>query len=597
MTLPSPFRARCLPLLALAAALLSAPRAQAGTWYVDVNLATGANNGTSWADAFRTVDGVALALTAASANDQIWVAQGVYKPTATATRTIYHNLKTGVEVYGGFAGGETLLAQRDFQLNQTTLSGDLGNNDGSAIFTDNSFHVINGNAAAATAVVDGFVITGGNANSSANQDRGGAFLLISGSNATFRNCTVINNRCTFGGGAGYINGSSPTFDNVRFESNQGGSFGGAFDMASASNVTFRRCVFLGNTAARAGALEIFSSTNVNITNCLFAGNIATGVNAGGAVWVGSSSTATLRFCTIVSNSSPAGAGAGVLVTGATATVANSILYFNSGPGGAQTAINQATGATVTYSCVQGGLAGTGNISGVPQLVNPGLGDYSLAANSPCIDAGSNSAIPAGTTVDLYNNNRRVDDPSTPDTGLGTAPLCDMGCLEFLPPPPPPFGPFCFGDGTLTDHTTPCPCGNNGSAGRGCANSFEAGGALLSATGTAALDNVVLESNATPGTAFTLFLQHDALADVTFHDGTLCAGGTLVRLRGRAAVGGQAFFPNSNFANDSTLTLSQRGLVTVGSGALRYYSAWYRNASTTFCPPATANVTNGWQIQW
>ena len=101
----------------------------------------------------------------------------------------------------------------------------------------------------------------------------------------------------------------------------------------------------------------------------------------------------------------------------------------------------------------------------------------------------------------------------------------------------------------------------------------------------------------PGTAFTLFQQHDALDDRVLHDGVLCAGGNLVRLRGRSAVGGQAFFPNSLFAQDQTLTLSQRGGVVPGSGALRYYSAWYRNASSTFCPPATANVTNGLSVTW
>ena len=65
----------------------------------------------------------------------------------------------------------------------------------------------------------------------------------------------------------------------------------------------------------------------------------------------------------------------------------------------------------------------------------------------------------------------------------------------------------------------------------------------------------------------------------------------------AAAGGQALFPNSAFAQDQTITLSQRGSVTVGSGALRFYGAWYRNASTTFCPPATANVSNGFKIVW
>lgn len=160
-----------------------------------------------------------------------------------------------------------------------------------------------------------------------------------------------------------------------------------------------------------------------------------------------------------------------------------------------------------------------------------------------------------------------------------------------------FRAFCFGDGALADHTTPCPCSNNGVPGNGCANSIEQVGANLSALGTVSANNVVLHSLYEPQNSFTLFMQHDALGDRVFHDGVLCAGGTLVRLRGRSAAGGEALFPNSAFANDSTLTLSQRGGVSPGQGVRRYYAAWYRNASTTFCPPATANVTNGWVIDW
>jgi hypothetical protein len=157
--------------------------------------------------------------------------------------------------------------------------------------------------------------------------------------------------------------------------------------------------------------------------------------------------------------------------------------------------------------------------------------------------------------------------------------------------------FCFSDGSFTDHTTACPCGNFGTAGNGCAHSFSATGANMSATGSTLNDDVVLHSQFEPVSSFTLMMQHANTGDTVFHDGVLCAANPLIRLRGRSAVAGEAFFPNSNFAQDSTTTLSIRGGVTVGSGALRFYAAWYRNASSTFCPPATANVTNGWQITW
>jgi len=163
--------------------------------------------------------------------------------------------------------------------------------------------------------------------------------------------------------------------------------------------------------------------------------------------------------------------------------------------------------------------------------------------------------------------------------------------------------FCS-NGTLgVDHTTACPCGNAGLADRGCGHSFDPSGAKIDASGSIAADTVILHSSFEPAASFTLFMQHTLPADTIFHDGVLCAGGVLTRLRGRNAgvtqfqPPGEAIFPNSNFANDATLTLSSRGGTFPGSGATRFYSAFYRNASTTFCPPATANVTNGWVITW
>jgi len=168
--------------------------------------------------------------------------------------------------------------------------------------------------------------------------------------------------------------------------------------------------------------------------------------------------------------------------------------------------------------------------------------------------------------------------------------------------PVPGNAFCTNSTLGSDHTSACPCGNVGLPERGCAHSFSNDGAQLSAEGDIPSDAVALRAIGLPATSFTLFMQHDAIGDTVFHDGVLCAGGTLVRLRGRNAGGagqpgpGMALYPNTNFAND-TQTLSQRGGVTIGSGAVRYYAAWYRNASTTFCPPATANVSNGWTLTW
>ncbi|MBK7876469.1 MAG: hypothetical protein IPJ77_12080 [Planctomycetes bacterium] len=155
------------------------------------------------------------------------------------------------------------------------------------------------------------------------------------------------------------------------------------------------------------------------------------------------------------------------------------------------------------------------------------------------------------------------------------------------------GPFCAGDGVDANVTTACPCSNFGAVGRGCANSTNAAGARLAATGTSNPDTAVLQGSGMPATVSCIYLQGDALDDTTFGDGVRCAGGSLLRLRTKTNVGGASSFPDSV----ETVTLSQRGGVTPGSGVVRYYQTYYRNAAAAFCPPETFNVTNGIRITW
>ncbi|MDX1439999.1 MAG: hypothetical protein R3284_08865, partial [Rubricoccaceae bacterium] len=86
--------------------------ASAQVIYVDTD-ATGANNGTSWGDAYTDLQD---ALAVASSSSEIWVAEGVYKPTNTSDRTISFVLTDGVELYGGFDGTETSRDERDWTI-------------------------------------------------------------------------------------------------------------------------------------------------------------------------------------------------------------------------------------------------------------------------------------------------------------------------------------------------------------------------------------------------------------------------------------------------------------------------------------------------
>ena len=113
-----------------------------------------------------------------------------------------------------------------------------------------------------------------------------------------------------------------------------------------------------------------------------------------------------------------------IYTGDPATeVHNSILWQNG-------AVEIQGAATVTYSTVTGGMPGPGNSDLDPEFVDASTGDFRLSAGSPCIDAADNTAVPAGVIVDLDGNSRFVDDPATTDTGVGSAPIVDMGAYEF-----------------------------------------------------------------------------------------------------------------------------------------------------------------------
>jgi hypothetical protein len=151
-------------------------------------------------------------------------------------------------------------------------------------------------------------------------------------------------------------------------------------------------------------------------------------------------------------------------------------------------------------------------------------------------------------------------------------------------------PFCFGDGT----GAPCPCGNVGAPGRGCANSLVASGARTDATGVASLaaDSVVLSTQGTPNSG-VLYFQGTAQVGgglgSAFGDGLRCAGGSVLRLGTKIAVGGQSAYPA---AGEQSITV--RGQVT--APGTRNYQAWYRN-SAAFCTPSGFNLGNGLEIVW
>ncbi len=190
--------------------------------------------------------------------------------------------------------------------------------------------------------------------------------------------------------------------------------------SSGSSPTVTNCTFTGNTAPRGGGMFNFSGATV--INCTFIGNTATG-QGGGMLNQGVS--ATMINCTFSGNTADFGGG-GMYNFQTTPTVINCVLWNNS----PDEIFNVNGGAFVSFSDVQGGYPGEGNIDADPLFVDPDNGDLRVLPGSPCIDAADNTAVPKGIVVDLDGNPRFVDDPCTDDTGNGDPPIVDMGSYEF-----------------------------------------------------------------------------------------------------------------------------------------------------------------------
>jgi hypothetical protein len=352
------------------------------TIYVDLG-AVGANTGTSWTNAFANLQS---ALLAATDGDTIRIADGAYKPTTTTDRTISFALRNAVAIYGGYAGyGASNPDARNVAAYPTILSGDIGVTGNSS---DNSYHVVTANGVDASAVLDGVTVTLGNANGSVLNQTFAGGLLATSSSATLTNCAFSGNSASDCGGAMYN---------------------------YFSFLTLTDCMFVGNSAAVGGGIYDDAGSMPTLTNCVFNGNSTS--NSGGAMYI-------YYSMGVAGPSIP--------------TLVNCIVWGNT-PSGSQIYGS----ATVTYSDIQAGYTGTGNLNADPVFTrtpsagtdgkwgtsDDDYGDLRLQPTSPCIDAGSNAAIPTGVTTDLAGGPRFMDVLTTPDTGSGTAPIVDMGAYE------------------------------------------------------------------------------------------------------------------------------------------------------------------------
>lgn len=389
------------------------------------------DDGASWTTAY---DELQTALHAATAGQEIWVAEGVYLPSIRADRSVHFTLPDGVAIYGGFQGDEVLRDQRDPDpfTNGTVLSGDQWRNGtGGANDLDNSFHVVVCDGVGDGTVLDGFTITGGLASldTTSAENKGGGIWMRSG-RPTFRNLWIVGNQGRFGGGMA-IGGTvepagSTTLERVTFDDNSavfGGGLDNEYGEVTLSDVDFvgnqgsfqggavrtlgqamlNRVRFLGNSGGYGGALYV--TGQITIHHAVFAGNEA---RYGGAVCIRPSSLLVLHHGSLSGNHASTAGGA-IWSGGQPPRLYHSILWGNTAPAGPE--IHDVTlDPDSAYNIVQGGDPTGSNIwTNDPRFVrNPtedDVGNLRLRVGSPAIDAGETNRIPAGVSTDLVGNPR------------------------------------------------------------------------------------------------------------------------------------------------------------------------------------------------
>ncbi len=157
---------------------------------------------------------------------------------------------------------------------------------------------------------------------------------------------------------------------------------------SGTSPRIMNCMISGNSASSAGGgMSCRFESHPAVTNCTISENSAL---VGGGIYC-TSSTPTILYCTISENSADSYGGA--IDCYSSLTITNCIVWGNSAPSGPGIYVHVGS-PVVTYSDIQGGWTGEGNIDSDPLF--GGEGDYHLTLSSPCIDSG----IDAGVYNDL-----------------------------------------------------------------------------------------------------------------------------------------------------------------------------------------------------
>ncbi|MGD2094120.1 MAG: C10 family peptidase [Phycisphaerales bacterium] len=347
---------------------------------------------------------------------------GYCEPIVTNCTFIMNEAKWGGGMYNGYNSNPT-LTNCTFGGNSATNGGGVFNYENSrptlvnCTFRGNSAHDGGGmySDENSSSILENCTFSGNSASiggGMANYDNSSPTLencifdensatwgggMINGENSPLLiNCTFSENSAAWGGGMynGYNNNT--TLTNCAFNENSGDSGGGMYNCENSMNLA--GCTFSGNFAEYGGGINCEYDANLTLENCIFSGNEA---EYGGGVFCDSNSTSVLTNCSIVDNQVTSSGGGFYNSDDSSTTLTNCIVWNNA----LEQIVNDAGGnAVVTYSNVQGGWSGQGNIDNDPLFADPSNGDYHLKSRggrwdpvsqtwvrdgvtSPCVDAG------------------------------------------------------------------------------------------------------------------------------------------------------------------------------------------------------------------
>ncbi|SDD94289.1 choice-of-anchor Q domain-containing protein [Niabella drilacis] len=381
----------------------------------------GTGSGNSWGNATGDLQ---AAINAVGVT-QVWVAAGTYKPNTSGNS---FSMKNGIAILGGFSGdGTGNLQNRNWVTNETILQG-------------NGDRVLSNTGLSATAILDGFIITGGSTvfgagvgmlndassptlgnlkitgNSTTNSNGGGMYNA-NFSSPVLTNVQITDNKATAGGGMYNTNFSSPTLTNVQITNNtaSGTDGGGIFNSIGAS-LTLTNVQVTGNTAYRYGGGiyndryaptltnvqisgntadaggGIYNNFMLTLTNVEVTGNNATGIEKKGGGIYNAAAVSTPN--SLLTNVTLANNGImGIYANSGYLSLNNSIIWdiINWDVNGNDYTTNHCL-VKGSNSTANGNVDATG-LTDAAIFTNPSAGDYTLTIGSPAINKGSNGLFP------------------------------------------------------------------------------------------------------------------------------------------------------------------------------------------------------------